>query len=454
MDSIDENKHAAKIRVVGVGGAGCNAVNTMIAGQLDRVDFIAANTDIQALAASKAATRIQIGRDLTKGLGAGANPEVGREAALESRDEIEAALAGADMVFVTAGMGGGTGTGAAPIIADIAKALGCLTVGVVTKPFLFEGNRRRKQAEQGIVELKAAVDTLITIPNQRLLTLSEGSMPLLETFRRADEVLLNAVQGISDLIQYHGYINVDFADVKTIMSDKGIALMGTGHSTGERRAIIAMQQAIASPLLEDVSIDGATGLLINITGGRDMTLQEVNEALTLVHDAADGEAEIIFGSLIDDNIKDEVKITIIATGFVQRELKQRAQQFSSMMPSSLAPRPVAVSSPSSPPTPVMPASTTHVPAQSYAQAGSYSSPSVPVVAAPVASNPSSPPAPPPSTVAEIATLVPQKTGARLAAPDRNPSSPRVSSAKESLPLDDDQYDIPTFLRRQGHTEMP
>src|SRR5436190_5309512 len=322
MENFD-SKLGAKIKVVGAGGGGCNAVNTMIAANLDRVEFIAANTDVQALHASRAGIKIQIGQTLTKGLGAGANPEIGREAALESREQIAAALAGADMVFVTAGMGGGTGTGAAPIIADIAKSQGALTVGVVTKPFLFEGNKRRKQAEQGLVELKAAVDTVITIPNQRLLTLAEGSMPLLETFKRADEVLLNAVQGISDLILYHGYINVDFADVKTIMSDRGQALMGTGRAAGEKRALIAMEQAIASPLLEDISIDGATGLLINITGGRDMTLQEVNEALTLVHDAADPEAEIIFGSLIDDGARDEVKITIIATGFQHKEPKHR-----------------------------------------------------------------------------------------------------------------------------------
>ena len=287
MDNFEQSKQAAKIRVVGVGGAGCNAINTMIAASLDRVHFVAANTDIQALAANQAGMKIQIGETLTKGLGAGANPEVGRQAAVESKEAIAAAIDGADMVFVTAGMGGGTGTGAAPIIADIARSLGALTVGVVTKPFHFEGNKRRKQAEAGLIELRSSVDTLITIPNQRLLSLGGQSMPLLETFKRADEVLLHAVQGISDLIQYHGYINVDFADVKTIMSDRGHALMGTGRATGEKRAVTAMQQAIASPLLEDVQIDGATGLLINITGGRDMTLQEVNEALTLVHDAAD-----------------------------------------------------------------------------------------------------------------------------------------------------------------------
>ncbi|MFZ5471950.1 MAG: cell division protein FtsZ [Myxococcota bacterium] len=405
MDNID-SKQTAKIRVVGVGGGGSNAVNTMIAANLDRVDFIAANTDIQALANNRATTKIQIGATLTKGLGAGANPEMGREAALESRDAIAAHLEGADMVFVTAGMGGGTGTGAAPVIADIAKSLGALTVGVVTKPFMFEGNKRRKQAEQGIVELKAAVDTLITIPNQRLLSLSNEPMPLLDTFKRADEVLLNAVQGISDLIQYHGYINVDFADVKTIMSDKGLALMGTGRATGDKRALVAMQQAIASPLLEEVTIDGATGLLINITGGRDMTLQEVNEALTLVHDAADPEAEIIFGSLIDDGIRDEVKITIIATGFVHREAKVRAP----------VTQPVQV---------------------------------------PLLARPAMPVAPP--VREEVATLVPAKTGARtLSGEHRAPApSPRVATVKDaSLPLDEDQFDIPTFLRRQGQTEMP
>ncbi|ATB27813.1 cell division protein FtsZ [Melittangium boletus] len=404
MDQFEQNKQAAKIRVIGVGGAGCNAVNTMIMAKLERVDFIAANTDVQALAASKAPTRLQLGQTLTKGLGAGANPEMGREAALESRDQIAAMIEGADMVFVTAGMGGGTGTGAAPIIADIAKSLGCLTVGVVTKPFLFEGNKRRKQAEQGLVELKAAVDTLITIPNQRLLTLSNAPMPLLETFKRADEVLLNAVQGISDLIQYHGYINVDFADVKTIMSDKGLALMGTGQATGDKRALTAMQQAISSPLLEDISIDGATGLLINITGGREMTLQEVNEALTLVHDAADPDAEIIFGSLIDDNIQDEVKITIIATGFVSRDSKARQP--------------------------------------------------APVVQVPVVTRPS------PVTLStareEVASLVPAKAGARTLSPAEGRSlSNRTAVVKDAaLPLDEDQFDIPTFLRRQGQTEMP
>jgi len=388
MDNFEQGKQAARIRVVGVGGAGCNAINTMIAASLDRVNFVAANTDIQALAASQAATKIQIGEALTKGLGAGANPEVGRQAALESKDEIAHALEGADMVFVTAGMGGGTGTGAAPVIAEVARSLGVLTVAVVTKPFHFEGNKRRKQAEAGLIDLRAAVDTLITIPNQRLLGLGGQSMPLLETFKRADEVLLNAVQGISDLIQYHGYINVDFADVKTIMSDRGLALMGTGRASGEKRAVSAMQQAISSPLLEDVQIDGATGLLINITGGRDMTLQEVNEALTLVHDAADEEAEIIFGSLIDDNVSDEVKITIIATGFQQRDARR--------------------------PTPA--------PGHAVTRPAS----------------------------AEPAALGPVR--ARATTPEPRPLAPTRPLKEPSLPLDEDQFDIPTFLRRQGQGE--
>jgi len=324
MSEFSDVKQAAKIRVSGVGGGGCNAINTMINAGVERVEFIAANTDIQALAANKAPKKIQIGTDITRGLGAGANPEIGRSAALESKEEIAQVLEGADMVFVTAGMGGGTGTGAAPVVADIAKSMGCLTVGVVTKPFTFEGNKRRKQAEQGLVELKAAVDTLITIPNQRLLALNDERLPLLEAFRRADEVLLNAVQGISDLIQYNGYINVDFADARTIMQDKGLALMGSGVGTGDKRALDAMQQAISSPLLEDARIDGATGLLITITAPRDVSLQEINEAVSLVQEAADPEAEIIFGSLInEDPNADMVKITIIATGFSPKDTQKR-----------------------------------------------------------------------------------------------------------------------------------
>jgi cell division protein FtsZ len=305
----------ARIVVFGVGGGGGNAVNTMISAHLDGVEFVCANTDCQALDANLAPMKIQLGNGVTRGLGAGANPEVGRTAALESVERIKEILTGADMVFVTAGMGGGTGTGGAPVIARLAKETGALTVGVVTKPFLFEGKRRRRQAEEGIAALAEAVDTLITIPNQRLLSVAGQSTTMLDAFRRADEVLLNAVQGISDLITVPGLINVDFADVRTIMSSMGRALMGTGRASGDRRALEAAQQAISSPLLEDVSIDGATGILINITGGPDLTLFEVNEASTLIQEAAHEEANIIFGSVIDSNLKEEVRITVIATGF-------------------------------------------------------------------------------------------------------------------------------------------
>jgi len=316
------NELGARIKVVGVGGGGGNALNTMILAGLTGVDFIAANTDCQALQHNRAATKIQLGAMVTKGLGAGANPEIGRQAALEDREKIAAALEGADMVFVTAGMGGGTGTGGAPIIADIARGVGALTVGVVTKPFMFEGKRRLKQADHGIAELKNTVDTLITIPNQRLLAVADEKTTLLDTFKKADEVLLNAVQGISDLITIPGLINVDFADVRTIMSNMGVALMGTGTATGETRAMVAARAAVESPLLEDVQIDGATGILINITGGGNMTLVEVNQACSLIQEAAHEDANIIFGSVIDDAMGDRLKITVIATGFTTRDARR------------------------------------------------------------------------------------------------------------------------------------
>lgn len=313
------SRAATNIRVVGVGGGGCNAIGTMIAAGVEHVDFIACNTDIQALDVNKAPTKIQIGGELTRGLGAGADPEIGRKAASESQDEIEQALCGADMVFVTAGMGGGTGTGAAPIIADIAKSMGILTVGVVTKPFLFEGRKRAKQAEQGIVELKAAVDTLITIPNQKLIAAaSNNRLGIREAFAMADGVLLNAVQGISDLIQGYGEINLDFADVRKVMFERGLALMGRGSGTGESRALDAMRQAISSPLLEDLSVDGATGILINFTGPEDLRLDELEEAILLVEEAADPEAEIIFGSRTNHE-SEEVNVTLVATGFSPKE---------------------------------------------------------------------------------------------------------------------------------------
>ncbi len=323
MIEFTDKQDAARIKVIGVGGGGGNAINTMVAARLEGVEFIAANTDVQALAANRAGVKIQLGRSASRGLGAGANPDVGRAAALEEREAITAALEGADMVFVTAGMGGGTGTGGAPVVADVAKASGALTVGVVTRPFLFEGNKRRKHAEQGLAELKDAVDTLIVIPNQRLLSVAGENMSLADAFKRADEVLLHAVQGISDIITVHGLVNVDFADVRTIMSEKGMALMGTGRSSGERRALEAMQSAISSPLLEDVTLDGATGLLVNITGGANLTLREVDEAVSMAQSAADPDANIIFGSVVDESLGDEVRITVIATGFQPRDADQR-----------------------------------------------------------------------------------------------------------------------------------
>lgn len=327
MIELDEKaSHDAVIKVIGVGGGGGNAINTMIEGNIHGVEFIAANTDRQALSANLAPMKIQLGQNLTKGLGAGANPEVGREAALEDRDQIAASLEGADMVFITAGMGGGTGTGAAPVLASIARSIGALTVGVVTKPFFFEGNRRRRHAESGILALREAVDTLITIPNQRLLSITEASTSMMDAFKKADEVLLNAVQGISDLITFHGIVNVDFADVRTIMTDQGMALMGTGRARGERRAIEAATQAVSSPLLEDISIEGATGILINVTGGPAMTLHEINAASMLIQETAHEDANIIFGSVIDENMGDEIKVTVIATGFDRADKKQDTVQ--------------------------------------------------------------------------------------------------------------------------------
>ena len=306
----------AQIRVVGVGGGGNNAVNRMIEFGLKGLEFIAINTDKQALFNSQANQKIQIGEKLTKGLGAGANPEIGQRAAEESRDEITQVLKGADMVFVTAGMGGGTGTGAAPVIAEVAKELGILTVGVVTKPFLFEGKQRMVNAEKGIQELKERVDTLVTIPNDRLLQIVEKRTSMLEAFRIADDVLRQGVQGISDLIAVPGLINLDFADVRTIMNERGLAHMGIGRASGEGRALEAAKQAIQSPLLE-TTIEGARGVLLNITGSENLSLFEVNEAAEMVSQSADPDAKIIFGAVIDESLQDEVRITVIATGFEQ-----------------------------------------------------------------------------------------------------------------------------------------
>ncbi len=311
----DSFNSGARLKVVGVGGCGGNAINTMIESGLDGVDFLVANTDSQALAKSLASVRIQLGGSLTKGLGAGANPEVGRNAAIESKEQIIEALRGADMVFITAGMGGGTGTGAGPIVAEAAREVGALVVAVVTKPFSYEGSKKMRQAEEGLKRLKEVVDTVITIPNQRLLSVSSKSTALTEAFKKGDEVLYQAVKGISDVITIPGLVNVDFADVRTIMAEMGQALMGSGVARGENRAAEAARKAISSPLLEDISVNGAKGVLINITGSSDLTIHDVDEAMSLIHEEAHEDANIIFGAVIDESMGDEVRVTVIATGF-------------------------------------------------------------------------------------------------------------------------------------------
>ena len=421
MIDFDSKEPGARIKVIGVGGGGGNAINTMVAGRLEGVEFIAANTDVQALGANRAQVKLQLGKSVSRGLGAGANPDRGREAALEVQDAIGEALAGADMVFVTAGMGGGTGTGAAPIIADIAKKAGALTVGVVTKPFLFEGNRRRKQAETGIDELRAAVDTLIVIPNQRLLSVAGESMSLADAFKRADEVLLNAVQGISDLITVHGLVNVDFADVRTIMAEQGMALMGSGRASGPGRAVEAMQAAISSPLLEDVTLDGATGLLVNITGGSTLTLHEVDEAVSMAQAAADPDANIIFGSVVDERMDDEVKITVIATGFARAE---------GARPRGAAPRQATL------------------PVASVAAARREAPPPLPAPARPA-----------PAEVRATPGRAGPTRAVAMPPADDVPPAPRPRPAPATMrasrdtgpyqPAEEDQYDIPAFLRRGG-----
>lgn len=315
----EEDIMPVRIKVVGVGGAGCNAINTMIGSGLGRVEFIAANTDVQALARSMATFKIQLGPEKTRGLGAGAKPEVGRESAMESKDRIRESLEGAEMVFVTAGMGGGTGTGAAPIVAGIAQELGILTVAVVSKPFTYEGNRRMSHAEDGLRELKKHVDTLLVIPNQRLLQIVDKSTSMLEAFKVADDVLLQAIKGIADVITTTGHVNVDFADVRTVMTYTGRAVMGMGVSRGETRAVEAAQKAISSPLLEDGSIAGARGVLLNITGGLNMTLHEVDQAASIIRETADPEANIIVGQVINEALNEELVVTVIATGFDREE---------------------------------------------------------------------------------------------------------------------------------------
>jgi len=316
IDLVEEGL-TARIKVIGIGGAGGNAINNMIESGLKNVNFIAANTDLQALEINQAPVKIQLGPNVTRGLGAGAKPEVGRQAALESVDHIKQVLEGSDMVFITAGMGGGTGTGATPVVAQISKELGALTVAVVTKPFKFEGKKRYEIAQSGIKQLKEVVDTIITIPNDRLFRAGQKTPTLIQAFKKADEVLYYAVKGIADLITIPGLVNVDFADVRTIMEEKGLALMGTGTARGEDRAVEAAQKAVRSPLLEDVSIKGAKGVLMNITASSDMTLEEVEAASSLIYEEAAEDANIIWGTVIDDTLNDEMMITVIATGINQ-----------------------------------------------------------------------------------------------------------------------------------------
>jgi cell division protein FtsZ len=339
-----ENEPGARIKVIGAGGCGGNAINHMIAAGLENIEFISVNTDSQALRNNAASIQLQIGQLLTRGRGAGGNPDIGRKAALEDEEQLRKVLAESEMVFVTAGMGGGTGTGSAPVIARLAREIGALTVGVVTKPFLFEGHKRRNQADNGVRELKEAVDTLITIPNDRLLSVASHNTSLKEAFEKADDVLLQAVRGISGLVTVHGLINLDFADVRSVMADMGIAMMGTASASGEDRAVEAAQRAISSPLLEYMSIKGARGLLINVTGGSDMSLYEVHEAASLIQEEAHENANIIFGAVIDEELSDEIRVTVIATGFGenrrepgQRILRDSPSQFVAASPTSAVP---------------------------------------------------------------------------------------------------------------------
>jgi cell division protein FtsZ len=419
----------ARIKVVGVGGGGGNAVNTMIQSGMPGVDFIAANTDAQALAANLATVKIQLGPSITKGLGAGANPAIGRDAAVEDLETLRELLAGADMVFVTAGMGGGTGTGGAPVIAQAARDLGALTVGVVTKPFLFEGKRRMKQAEDGVQALKKVVDTLITIPNQRLLSVSGRNMPIIETFKKADDVLLQAVRGISDLITVHGLINLDFADVRTIMSEMGMAMMGAAVAEGENRAVEAAQRAISSPLLDDISIQGARGVLINITGGPNLSLHEVNEAATLIQEEADEDANIIFGAVIDDTMGDQLRITVIATGFGE---DVRAERTPAAEP-AFAPRRVAAPPP---------------PPATAPEARRAPTPIAPAAQSPAAARPLGREYGP-RRVVKMGLIVDDGENPVWHRRQKSDEAEESIARAGNVVEDESEYDIPTFLRKQA-----
>ena len=411
LDTENSTPPGARIKIVGVGGGGGNAINTMIQNNLQGIDFVVVNTDLQSLKYSLANNKIQIGKDLTKGLGAGANPDIGRDAALEDRHELQEMLSDADMIFITAGMGGGTGTGGASVVAQIAKELGALTVAVVTSPFDFEGKRRKRHAEIGIERLREHVDTLITIPNQRLLSVADENISLIDAFKIADNVLVNAVRGISDIITVPGTINVDFADVKTVMSSMGQAIMGIGVACGERRATHASRQAISSPLLEEINIEGATGILINVSAGENLTLKELHEACAVVQDAAHEDAHVIFGAVIDDNMDDEVRVTIIATGFPFIDDKKivAEQPLRKLQPEQLSPE-----------------AATPEPAPA------------PALATPVADNR-------PAAYAYPPTTEPVATGIA------NDLSNQIDSAINLTGRDD--LDVPTFMR-SGPKELP
>ncbi len=413
----EDARNDAKIKVIGVGGGGGNAVNRMIDAGVEGVEFVVANTDLQALRMSQAPVKIQLGVKLTNGLGAGANPEVGRKGALEDADKIIEALEGADMVFVTAGLGGGTGTGAAPIIASLASEMGALTVAVVTKPFGFEGKRRMQQADRGMAELIDSVDTTIVIPNEKLLAVAQNA-GFFESFRIADDILRQGVQGISDIITIPGIINRDFADVKAIMAGMGYAVMGTATATGERRAVDAAQRAIASPLLEAGAIDGARGILINITGSSSLKLTEVNEASTIIQNAAHEDANIIFGAVLDEKMKDEVKITVIATGFRTDQPQRRERAVSAAAAAISNSRTVSSYTPSRPAVEV----TAHAAA---AAAGS--------------ANPSAP-----SPTIHRATVA--------APPMRDPSSLEAVKSTVTGTFEQDDLDVPAFIRKRGETK--
>jgi len=416
-----EARRGAKIKVIGIGGGGSNAVNRMVQVGLSGVEFIVANTDVQALGQNAAAIKIPIGQKLTKGLGAGADPNIGREAALEDTETLIQALSGADMIFITTGLGGGTGTGAAPVIASLASELGALTVAVVTKPFKFEGRKRAIHAEAGLEALRECLDTVITIPNERLLSIIERKTALTDAFSLADDVLRQAIQGISDLILVPGLINLDFADVKTIMSGMGVAMMGTGFAEGDNRAMQAAQKAISSPLLEDGSVNGARGVIINVTGGPDLSLMEVNEASCVIQEAAHEDANIIFGAVIDPNLKGKVKLTVIATGF-DRKAAGRA----------------------------LPAAALETPTDLHnytAHLGRTAAAAVAASRPPAADDVAEPPSP---TRSEPPVTVSRRPGLELSLPISEPSADRGSELKLDSSIDmSSPLDIPAFLRRQS-----